>query len=114
MNYSSLQGSASKLIKQFGRVYTFTRTTAGAYDPATGKTTDTTTTFTKSACTFDYSDADRADGTILQGDRRVLAEGYAYQVGDKIAIDGDSYKVISITNIQPAGTVVAANLQVRK
>lgn len=114
MNYNSLQSSASQMIKKFGRSYTFTRTTAGAYDPATGKTTDTTSTFAKSACIFDYSVADRADGTILHGDRRVLAEGYAYQVGDKIAIDGDSYAVISISNIQPAKTILAANLQVRK
>ena len=43
-NYSKLRETAAKLIKANGKAITLTRTVQGAYNPATGGTTDTTTT----------------------------------------------------------------------
>ena len=37
-DYEKTQATALKLLKRFGEEYTFTRTTDGAYNPATGKT----------------------------------------------------------------------------
>tara|TARA_S200002703_G_scaffold132666_1_gene120541 strand:+ start:1785 stop:2135 length:351 start_codon:yes stop_codon:yes gene_type:complete len=113
-NYTALQTSAGSLLQNFGRQLTFTRTTDGAYDPNTGTTSPTTSTFTKYGCVFEYSDSERGDQTIEEGDRRVLAEGHTYQVGDKVSLDSETYRIISVSNIQPAGTIVACNLQVRK
>ena len=113
-NYTPLTSSATRMIEKFGTQYTFTRVTKGAYDPATGQTSDTTSTFTGYACLFDYSDSDRADGSILQGDRRMLAESGAYEVGDTVVVGSDTYRIISISDIGPSGTVVASNLQIRK
>lgn len=113
-NYTPLTQSASRMIEKFGTLYTFTRVTKGTYAPATGTTADTSSTYQKSACLFDYSDSDRADGTILEGDRRMLAESGAYEVGDTVAVGSDTYRIISIGEIAPSGNVVAANLQVRK
>ena len=113
-NYTALQSSAGTLLQRFGRELTFTRTTDGAYEPNTGTTSPTTATFTKYGCVFDYTDAERGDQTIEEGDRRVLAEGHAYQVGDKVSLDSEVYRIINVSNIQPAGTIVACNLQVRK
>jgi hypothetical protein len=93
---------------------TFTRTTKGAYDPNTGTTSDTSSTFQKYACVFDYTDSERADSRIELGDRRVLAEGHAYKINDLVSIDSEDYRIISISNIQPSSTIVACNLQVRK
>jgi hypothetical protein len=113
-NYTPLTASAGRMIAKFGQQYTFTRTTKGAYNPATGQTSDSSATFTGYACLFDYSDADRADGTILQGDRRMLAEGGTYEVGDTVVVGSDTYRVINISDIGPGGSVVASNLQIRK
>jgi len=113
-NYTPLQSSAGRMIEKFGQSYTFTRVTDGAYNPATGKTSTSSATYTKNACVFDYSEADLAEGTILRGDRRLLVESGEYQVGDTVAIGSDVYRVVSVAEIKPAGTVVAANLQVRK
>lgn len=113
-NYGPMAASAARMLTKFGKQYTFTRTAKGAYNPASGTTSDTSSTFTGYGCLFDYSSADRVDGAVLQGDRRLLAEGKGYQVGDTVAIGSDTWKVISVSEIAPAGTVVAANLQVRK
>jgi len=113
-DYAPLQSSATALLTKFGRKYTFTRTARGAYSAATGQTTNTTSTYTKYGCLFDYSDRDAAGLTIEAGDRRMLAEGHTYEVGDTVSIDGDTYRIISVSHNQPAGTKLSANLQVRK
>lgn len=113
-NYTPLTQSAARMLTKFGTLYTFTRVTKGTYSPATGTTTDTSATYTKYACLFDYTDADRGDGSILQGDRRMLAEGHSYEVGDTVVVGGDTFRIISISDIGPSGTVVASNLQIRK
>jgi hypothetical protein len=113
-NYTPLTQSASRMIEKFGALYTFTRITKGIYAPATGTTTDTASTYQKYACLFDYSDTDLADGAILQGDRRMLAEGHAYEVGDTVVVGSDTFRVINISDVGPSGTVVASNLQIRK
>jgi len=113
-NFTPLQGSASTLLKNFGKELTFTRKTDAAYDPATGQKTQTTTTFKKFGCVFDYSAQEIALDNIQAGDRRVLAEGHSYKVGDTVTLDSEAYRVIAVSNVQPAGTIVACNLQVRK
>ena len=113
-NYASLKQTADRLIQNFGVSYTFTRTTKGTYDPATGTTTDTSTTFTKSGILFDYADRDIGDQTILAGDRRLFAEAHAYEVGDTLVVDGETYRVVSISANQPASSMLSTNLQIRK
>tara|TARA_R110000787_G_scaffold154554_1_gene268277 strand:- start:222 stop:572 length:351 start_codon:yes stop_codon:yes gene_type:complete len=113
-NYTALQSSAGLLLKKFGRQLTFTRATDGAYNPNTGTASPTTATYVKYGCVFDYSAQEIALDNIEVGDRRVFAEGHTYKVGDKVSLDSQSYRVVAVSNIQPAGTVVACNLQVRK
>lgn len=113
-DYERMQATALKLLKRFGEEYTFTRTTDGAYNPATGKASQSTSTFSKFCAIFDYNDTERSLESVQVGDRRVIAEQYAYEIGDKIAIGSDSYKVVNIEAINPSGTKVINTLQVRK
>ena len=113
-NYTSLENSASSLLQRFGRQYTFTRTSKGDFDPATGTTTDTTSEFSKFACVFDYSNADSAGLSIEAGDRRLLAEFSEYEVGDTVSIDNRAYRIISVSYNKPGDTGLVVNLQVRQ
>jgi hypothetical protein len=113
-NYSLLAGNATALLQKFGKQYTFTRTTNGAYSPATGTASQTTATFDKYACVFDYTTNERATQSIEQNDRRLLAEGHAYEVGDTVSIASEIFRVISVSEIKPSDVVVACNLQIRK
>jgi hypothetical protein len=113
-NYAGITKSATALITKFGKEYTFTRTTDGSYDPTTGTTSQTTATFNKFSCVFDYNEQDLANSAILQDDKRMLVESHDFLVGDKVVIGSDTYQVISVSPIQPGDDIVAANLQVRK
>tara|TARA_R100000479_G_scaffold123679_1_gene63942 strand:- start:560 stop:910 length:351 start_codon:yes stop_codon:yes gene_type:complete len=113
-NYGSLESSAEKLLQRFGRELTFTRTTDGTYSPNTGTVATTSSTYKKFACVFDYTDAEIGNGNVEQGDRRVLAQGHTYEIGDTVSLDSETYRIISISNIQPADIIMACNLQVRK
>lgn len=113
-NYTALNKSADRLIQRFGKSYTFTRTKKGTFDPATGKTTDTTSTFTKFACIFNYDESEVNGQSVLQSDRRLLAQPHTYEVGDTVVINSETFRVVSIQQTQPSDTSVAVNLQVRK
>lgn len=112
-NYTPLQSSATALIQRFGKQLTFTRVTKGAYDPNTGQTSDSSSTYQKHACVFDYSNAEVNDTTILQGDRRLLAEAGDYEVNDTVSIASKVYRIISISENQPSDTQMSVNIQVR-
>lgn len=112
-NYTPLQSSATALIQRFGKQLTFTRVTKGAYDPNTGQTSDSSATYTKYACVFDYSNTEVNDTTILQGDRRLLAEAGDYEVNDTVSIDSKDYRIISISENKPSDTQMSVNIQVR-
>jgi len=113
-DYASLEQKADSLIEAFGVELTFTRTSEGAFDPATGKTSNTTSTFTKYACVFNYDESEVNGQSVLQSDRRLLAQGHAYEVGDTVVLDSETYRVVSIKQTRPADTTLAVNLQVRK
>lgn len=113
MNYDTLANKATQLITSFGRQLTFTRVTNSSYDPATGKTANTETTYSKFSCVFDYNEQDRADGTVLQGDKRLLAEPYTYEVGDKVDVDGKLYEVLSVKFSMPADVILSVTMQIR-
>jgi len=113
-NYDRMQAAAGQLLQRFGQQLTFTRTTQGAYDPNTGQPSTSTSTFEKYCCVFDYTDQERADQTIQEGDRRVLAEAGDYEVGDKVSIDSETYRVVRVSESSPSSTIVSVTLQVRK
>jgi hypothetical protein len=113
-NYLGVKSTASSLLSKFGQQLTFTRTANSTYDPDTGTATTSSSTYTKYACAFDYTDRERAEGTIQAGDRRLLAEGHTYEIGDSVSLNGDTYRIVNISNIQPGDTAVACNLQIRK
>lgn len=112
-NYTGLRSSATALLTKFGRQLTFTRTTKGSFSASTGKTTDTTATFQKYCCVFDYLASEVNGGTIQQGDRRILSEAHEYQLNDSVSLDNKVYRVVSISENKPAGTLMSVDLQVR-
>lgn len=113
-DYAPLAATATSLLTKFGQELTFTRTTKGSFNPGTGTTSDTTSTFIKNCVLFDYRDGDIDGQTILSGDRRAVAEAYAYEVGDTVEIGDDVFRVVSISTNQPGDTALVNELQIRK
>lgn len=100
-----LAAPVANLLGTFGRSVTLRTVTAGAYDPATGTTTDTTADVTVSALIEDYPaflahSADSETDGIRRGDKKVTIAANALSAAptpsDKLQIGGTWYSVVSI------------------
>lgn len=115
-NYTATAATADRLLKRFGASAQVTRSTPGAYDPATGSVSVTTTTQSVTAAVFDY-DHSYIDGTrIQQGDRRAFVSAvgvWAPKQGDVLAWAGAELAVVAAKPLAPAGLAVLYELQVR-
>jgi len=115
MIYDELKLSADDLIAQFGRTLSFTRITQGAYDPATGTTTDVETPYTAKAVRTRFSVEERRDSSIQVDDIKLVAEADgAYTVNDKVSIDSEDFLIVRSDPIRPADVTLAYTLQARR
>lgn len=107
------QEDFAELIKELGVKYTFTHTTQGAYDPATGTTTDTISTYTAYAVRDEFSAYERNDSSIAVGDIKMIGESANYAVDDTVTIDSIVYKIMRAAPVKPGATTMVYNLQLR-
>lgn len=110
-DYARAAITASRLIAKFGQSATLRQTanTGTAYSP-TRANTDATVT----VAFVEYGDR-HIDGTLIkQGDRiAYLAAGTIPDIDDKLIVNGVTYSVVNVKQLNPAGTVVYYELQVR-
>ena len=114
--YSGLAGTVTGLITKFGVAVTFTRPTTGAFDPILGDAAGSPTTYTGIGAKFNYK-AREINGTLIQaGDIKLICNALATApaIDDRVTLDGVDYRIINITSVKPADTIVAYFLQVRK
>lgn len=117
--YTSLQSTADKLLIDKGQRISLRRVTAGAYNPATGTATQTTTTYTGiPAAVFGFKNME-IDGTlILKGDKKVIMSAKGLTVtptkDDVLSIGGVDHAILNIEHIDPAGTPVIYKIQARR
>lgn len=115
--YSDLASVANELLAEFGQSVTIRHRTSGAYDPATGSATVTTTDEAGNAAVFDY-DTKHIDGTmIVRGDKYALLSPVgitAPDTDDRLIVGGVEYSVVSVKTEAPAGTAVLHTVQIRR
>lgn len=114
--YSDLSNTAAGLLSLKGQLLTFSRETTGSYDPKSGETQSSASTYTGNGGVFNYK-SNQVDGTVIQsGDLRVILEATttAPKLSDKVTIDGGTYKIVNIETVSPAGVPVIYKLQLRK
>lgn len=112
--YSRLLSTSTNLIERYGVEYTFTKVTAGAFNPATGTVSSTSSTYTAYCVRDSYSAYERQDGSVQIDDIKLIAEVAAFAVDDTVSIDSSVYRVVRVSPIKPGATVLAYELQVRK
>jgi hypothetical protein len=109
--YARAAITASRLITRFGQAATLRQTanSGTAYNP-TRANTDAAVT----VAMVEYGDR-HIDGTLIkQGDRiAYLAVGTVPDVDHKLIVGGTTYSVVNVKQLNPAGTVVYYELQVR-
>jgi len=115
--YDRFAATADRLLAHYGQPATLRRVIEGAYDPATGTAPTTNNDTTVRAALFGYQDS-QIDGTrILQGDRRaVIAPSFVVvppEPGDLVLVGGETLRVISARQVNPAGNALLYIAQVR-
>ena len=113
-DYANSQATAARLIANFGQSASIRRVTnsGDAYSP-TQSAADTAVT----CVVTDYAHRER-DGTYVQArDRKVYvaAEGLAITPtpGDKFVLGAMVYDIVHVGPLEPGGTVILFELQVR-
>lgn len=117
-DYDKSAATASRLLAKFGATVTVTRTTPGAYDPATGTdAAGSAQTWTPAGVRLEYSQRE-IDGTnIKAGDQRVYMSAVAGldpQPGDTVTLGGEAWRVVTSRTLAPAGIAVLLDVQVRR
>ena len=118
MNYAALQATAGRLLAGSGGPLTFTRSSAGAYNPATGTAAVVLTDFVVTGTVIDYPDINAPGTDILSGDKRILISAVALsavpQPGDYLTIGGVRHSIINIKRLAPSGLPVLYTAQARR
>jgi hypothetical protein len=126
--YEDSASVANKLLKEKGQAITITRNTAGDYDPSTGTAAITTTTQNGWGAVFEYGTQqagiyNAAGSLIKMGDKRLLlsptnstgSEITEPAMGDMVTLsDGTVFTVAQVKKLNPAGTVVLYDINLRK
>lgn len=116
MDYTGLSATATRLITEHGRDVTLRSYTIGTYDPATGANTATSSDATVKAALFDFRDGQtEVAGTLIQaGDKKCLmAATVTPELHDRVIVGAKDYGILSIKEVNPAGTVVVYQLHLR-
>ena len=114
-DYVAARATAARLIANFGQAATIRRVTNGGSDNwnPTQSTADTAVT-----CVItDYAHRER-DGTSIQArDRKVYVSALDLAItpnpGDKFVHGAMVYDIISVGPLEPGGTVILFELQIR-
>jgi hypothetical protein len=115
-DYARSKATADRLISRFGQTATLRRPTVSgtAYNPSAGTPTD----YSATVVVLDY-DRREIDGTrILAADRKVLLAAGTLAIepvtSDKAVIGGIEHSIIDVAPLNPGGTVLLYQLQVRR
>lgn len=114
-NYSGLADTATRLISEFGASTVFHKVNAGAYNPQTGVSGDTTQDITLNAVRLEFSSSD-IDGTqIQQGDFTLLIDG-VHDVSniDSVTVDGSKYRIVRPMPLKTGDTRLITKAHCRK
>jgi len=117
VNYSALQTTATRLLRENGQAITLNYESSEVIDPATGVVTTVATNNSISgyglASNYDQSEID--GNSIRSSDIKLLLSNTssAPQPGWTATVDSKVHRVMDVRQIKPAGTNVMYILQLR-
>lgn len=116
-NYARSRAAATKLLTNFGQTVTRRTYTAGAYNPATGTSAQTTADTSRIGVLLDYSSKGEQyiSGNLIQvGDKKLLLDGVGdAALTDRYIVQSVEYSVLSVMELKPSATSVMFELHLR-
>lgn len=115
-DYASLAYTSRELLTEFGQAVTQRSYTVGTYDPATGAASPASADSARVGAMFDFGAGKTLErgGLIQAGDKRLLVDADAdISPQDHFIVNSVDYVIVSIGEINPAGTRVLYDLHLR-
>ena len=120
--YDEMAALADELLREFGKPLTLRRVVPGAYDPSTGTAAETVTNYPGTGALFDYETLGAGQtwipSTLIEvGDKQCLLSPAGMPLpttGDKLVDGADVWQVQNVKAVNPAGTPVLYELQIRR
>ena len=117
-NYSKSAATTLKLLTNFGRDITHRKINEGAYDTATGTTSNTNTDTTVKAVDLDFKNNGNRYFTdnVQANDRYALVSAgvASIDVSDQLIIGSVTWNIVNVKTLSPAGTNVLFTCHIRK
>lgn len=116
---TKLRATATGLLVKYGKSVTLTAVTPGAYNPATGQSTTSTSDTTAQAFIETYGKGEifSSGGLVVMGDKKLTfaaADVTKPEPGDTVTIDSVVWTVIFVDELWSGEQVAAYVVQVRK
>lgn len=115
-DYAEVAANALETLTEFGRDVVRRAFSSGVYDPVTGLVTPATADTTRRGALFDFGAGQTLErGTLIQaGDKRLLLDATAtVSPQDHFIVGGAEYVIVSVGEINPAGTVCLYDIHLR-
>jgi len=118
-----MSNSLLTLVNRFGRAATLQKNSYAAYDPSTGSVgTNTSTNYTVKAYFAEYEISEINNDSVVMGDRKAVfpsvdTSGVTLpepDADDIVVGVGDKVKIVSVSKIYSADTLVCYICQVRE
>ena len=118
---TKMANMALRLINKRGQTITYSKITAGTYDPATGSASGSQADFVIKALADDFSRATDGlaflGGLVLEGDKRIRFAASAINFvplpGDRVSFENFTMSVQSVKSTSAGELVVLYDLRVR-
>ena len=112
--YGELADTALELLAEFGQSITRRSYTTGTYDPATGVSAPATADTTRTGALFDINTTTVRGQLVQVSDKRLLVDGSAaIDLRDRLIVNAVEYIIVSLGEVNPAGTRVMYDMHVR-
>ena len=112
--YDDMAAVSLGLLTEFGQAVTHRTYTTGTYNPATGTTTPATADTTRKGALFDIRTTTVRGELVQVSDKQLLVDGSAaINLRDRFIVNSVEYIIVSLGEINPAGTRVMYDLHVR-
>lgn len=120
--YDDMAALADELLREFGKPLTLRRVVQGSYDPGSGTAGETFTDYPGTGALFDYETLAAGQtwipSTLIEvGDKQCLLSPDGMPLptaGDKLVDGSDVWQVQNVKALNPAGTPVLYELQLRR
>lgn len=115
-DYKVTASTVKRLIARFGGSVTWRKATLGAYNPDTSSAALTFADMTINGAVFDFGAGQTFQrGNLIQGgDKRLLLDSVQVpNMNDRFIALGTEYEIVSIGEVNPAGTSVMFDIHLR-